>query len=648
MHCCSSSTIRHLVAWLSCLAITTGASLATPQAAVAQPSDQLVKALSYKPRQAAVKFEEIPRDQFGECSIEETTREGEKGFLVTGPNGQPLRWFADTNGDNKLDKWSYYHAGVEVYRELDTNFNGTADQYRWLNTEGLRRGDDKNEDGQIDAWSMISAEEVTAEVVRAAAKRDVAQFRRLLITNDEIAALKLGAQKAELVKQRVRDASEQFESWCAGQNVVTAKSSWTNFGADKPGVVPAGTDGSEKDVVVYENVVALLDDEAVTRQLLVGTLIQVGNTWRLVDLPRAVSEGAVVSDAGVFFSASFSPRGANGSDAAADQGGISKAMERLVTELQEIDSQMQSGTSKPEVLQAQRANVLEKLISASTTPEDRQTWVKQFAETVSAAAQTGEYPGGVARLREFSSKLASVDASEEEMAYVVYRTLEAEYRTEMLNAKADDFEKVQTDYLKNMEAFVRKYPDSEDAAEAMIQMALSAEFSGEVETAKQWYQKAASGFASTLAGRKAAGALKRLGMEGKMFGLKSPTLDGRTFSSEAYLGGPVVYHCWASWCEGCKAEMRALKELQAKYAKTKLRIVGINFDNDPQPATAFLKQNPFPWVHLYDQGGLDSNLAVSYGILTLPLNVVVDGTGKVVKTGVHWTELDGVLEELVK
>ncbi len=111
---------------------------------------------------------------------------------------------------------------------------------------------------------------------------------------------------------------------------------------------------------------------------------------------------------------------------------------------------------------------------------------------------------------------------------------------------------------------------------------------------------------------------------------------------------PVVVDCWASWCEGCKAEMRALNELKSKYAKTKFQVVGINFDNTADVAQQFVRDNRYEWIQLHDQGGLESELAVSYGILTLPFNVVVDKTGKVVKTGVHWTELDGIIEELTK
>lgn len=614
--------------------------------AAADQTEKLTKALSYKPRQADVNYELVPPEAIAECEIDETARPDGKGFWVTGANGQPLRWFADTNGDNRLDRWCYYNAGVEVYRESDTDFNGTADEFRWMSTEGIRWGIDKNEDGTIDSWKMISAEEVTSEVVRAAAARDATKFQRLLISDAEIASLGLGKDKADSLRQHVADAAKQFPDWANGQNVVSSKSKWTNFGADKPGVVPAGTDGSDKDVIVYENVVALLEDAGTAKQLLVGTMIQVGNAWRLVDLPRAVSEGAVVSDASIFFPASFTPRGAAGATTAEEAGGISKAMQKLVTALQDVDAKLQAGGNTA-TLQAMRADVLERLVSSADTPAERTTWIRQFADTVSAAAQTGDYPDGAKRLNDFTSKLAATKPSKDDVAYVVFRALTAEHNLNMQDSNAD-FEALQKTYLDDLQKFVGTYPESADAAEAMIQIALSAEFSGETKTAEQWYAKASKSFGQTTAGKKAAGALERLNLVGQKFGLRSPTLDGRTFSSEAYLGGPVVYHCWATWCEGCKAEMRALNELKSKYAKTKLQVVGINFDSNADLAKAYVRENRYDWIQLHDRGGLESELAVSYGILTLPFNVVVDKTGKVVSTGVHWTELDSVIEDLVK
>lgn len=630
-----------LVAAASCAASTGWAQ---------EPSAELIKALSFAPRQADVNFERVPEAEFKDCAIETVKRDSGTGFWVTGRGGQPLRWFCDSDGDNKLDRWSFYNAGVEVYRETDTDGNRKADEYRWLSTEGMRTGKDADEDGEIDAWDVISAEEVTAEVVRAAASRDSQQFARLLISADELKSLGLGPTKLAKLEQLVDDAEQQFGDWAAGQSVVTRSSKWTNFGADKPGIVPAGTDGSEKDVVVYENVVALLEDAGESRQLLVGTMVRVGNAWRLVGLPRAVTDGALLSDQGMFFSASFSARGSQGA-AEVPTGGISKAMAGLVTDLQEIDEKLLGGTGNMEQLHAARASVLEKLVAESADPEDRTAWIRQFADTVNAAAQAGEFPGGVKRLQDFAGKLTRDGGSDSEVAYVLYRAMEADFRATMNTAEGDEFEQLQASYLTNLKSFARKYPTSTESADAMTQIALSSEFSGNLDDAKQWYGDAAKNFAGTLSGDKAAGALRRLSLEGQRFGIAGTTLDNRKFTSQALLGSPVVYHFWASWCESCKAEMRVLKGLQSKYASSGLKIVGINFDSserDFADRKQFLAENEFQWLQVAEQGGLDGDLAVRYGVLTLPLNIIVDKTGKVTRVGLHSMEIDAAIQTMLK
>ncbi|MBX3423452.1 MAG: redoxin domain-containing protein [Pirellulaceae bacterium] len=611
----------------------------------ANESTELTKALSFKPRQADVNYEKVSADEVGKCKLEKVARDDGKGFWVTGPAGQPLRWFVDTNGDNKPDRWCYFNAGDEVYRESDTNFNGTADEYRWLNTEGMRWGIDSDEDGTIDSWRIISAEEISYEVIQALATGDIKRFQRLLPTEAQIEGLALGSAMTDSLKARVQTARDQFPGWMRQQQLVTATSRWTNFGADKPGIVPAGTAASKQDIVVYENAVALFDNDGEARQLIIGTLIQVDGSWRLASLPRKVGDNATSEDTGVFFNVSYNPRGQNST--AETEMGISKSLEALVVELQGIDDKLNGDVNDKASLHARRADVLDKLIASAQSADDRAIWIEQMADTVSAAAQIGEYPDGTNRLRKFSAKLKENGADASSLAYVEFRRITAEHNLDMQQPGAK-FEELNEAYLASLRGFIEEYPQAEDSAEAILQIALAAEFNGDAKEAARWYDRAAKGYASSDSGKKAAGALRRLNLEGKPFSIAGTTLDGKTFNSNAFRDRPVVYHCWASWCEGCKADMRALKELQAKYAKHKLLIVGVNLDKERAQADQFIKQNPYPWPHIHDPGGLDSSLATSYGILTLPVNIVVDKNGNVVKSGAHWTELDRIIDQLVK
>ena len=217
-----------------------------------------------------------------------------------------LRKFVDTNDDNVVDQWSYYKDGIEVYRDIDSNFNGKADQYRWFHTGGSRWGFDPRETGVIQAWKMISAEEVTAEIVAAIATNDAQRFRRLLLTTNELKSLGLGKSRADGVAQKVGRAAAEFSTMAARQTAITPDTTWLQFSATRPGIVPAGTDQSTKDMRVYENVVAIVESGGKHGQVQIGTLVQVGDAWRVIDMPQPMIDGqADVTANGFFFQASM-------------------------------------------------------------------------------------------------------------------------------------------------------------------------------------------------------------------------------------------------------------------------------------------------------------------------------------------------------
>ncbi|MCA9061346.1 MAG: thioredoxin, partial [Planctomycetaceae bacterium] len=113
----------------------------------------------YRPVHADVDFDTPTGAEVEQCRVEIERGEGYAGYVVFGPTGQPLRRFTDTNGDGKADLYRFYHLGLEVYRDIDSNKNETPDQHRWLNWGGTRWGVDQNEDGRIDGWRVLSAQE---------------------------------------------------------------------------------------------------------------------------------------------------------------------------------------------------------------------------------------------------------------------------------------------------------------------------------------------------------------------------------------------------------------------------------------------------------------------------------------------------------
>ena len=253
-------------------------------------------------------------------------------------------------------------------------------------------------------------------------------------------------------------------------------------------------------------------------------------------------------------------------------------------------------------------------------------------------------------MRQLESQLGNMPKGKELVPYVAYRLLSTDYTLKSVGEKVD-FAKLQVEYMAKLEDFARDYPDSSDAADAMIQIGLNHELAGDESEGEKWYSKVASRFSQTIQGKKAKGAIDRLSLEGRQFRITGKTLDGKQIDTKTMAKSPILVHYWATWCSPCKADMTELRKIQAKYAKQNLQIIGINLDTDARVAAEFLQSGKsFPWPHVQEQGGFESDLAVGLGVLSVPVTILIDGDGKVVKRTSHFSKameiaLDDLLEK---
>ena len=609
-----------------------GARAATPSAA---------EALKLFPVQKGTDYDQPTADDAAKCTITARKLGGKVGWVVEGPSGTILRRFVDTNGDNTVDQWSYFKDGLEVYRDIDSDFNRKADQCRWFNTAGSRWGTDKNEDGVIDAWKAISAEEVTAEVIAALAAKDAARFLRLVLSQAEIESLGLGDEKAKQLAKRLETARADFEKFAGEQKTVDSASKWLQFSAGVPGVVPGGTNDSTQDVRVYENATAVVETAGKTGEVLIGTLVQVGDSWRVIGAPQSAADGGKVA-AGFFF------QPAAGAAARPTSDGPSDASQKLIADLEKIDDAIEKAAKIEEkaALNAQRADLVEKVADGAGSPDDRAMWLRQLADTVSAAVQAGTYPDGAKRLGELYEKLAKNESDKNLAAHVRYRQLFSDYGLSF-QAEKPDYAKIQAKWIEDLEKYVGDYPKGPETAEALLQLAMSQEFAGKEDDAVKWYGQLVADFANSPQAKKAGGARTRLESVGKQIQLQGTSVTGQRVDLGEYMGKVVLVQYWATWCEPAKTDMAALKELTKRYSP-KFAVVGVSLDTRRQELDAYLRENPLPWPQLHEEGGLDSRLANEMGIITVPTMMLIDKDGKVVRRSLDVAEIDKELKKLLQ
>ncbi len=621
-------------------AFTTALGMATSTMAAPPPVEQT---LLFKPVQKGVAIDTPTGDELAQCKVEAEKIGQATGWTVKDGKGYVLRRFLDTNGDNKVDSWCYFQGGLEVYRDIDSNGNGKVDQSRWLNTGGSRWGVDANEDGVIDQWRQISAEEVAEEAVAAFLTKDVPRFRALLATPAELNTLELGPAYTREITELLKTAESRFAENAAKAPAVGALK-WIQFAGHRPGVVPAGTSDLRRDIVVYDNAVAFAESQQGTIQVFLGAMIQVGNAWRLVDAPFVLDENAAESLAGGLF---FRPP-APAVPASPAESAPSEEMQKLLADLESLEKALADAKSLQEQtdLNGKRADLLQALAAAATRPEDRLTWLKQLADTLSATAQGGTFPEGAARLKSLYEEVAKDPAQKSLAAYVRFRQMAAEYGLS-LQAPNADYNKVLTGWIANLEQFLKDFPDAPDAPEAIMQIAVGKEYLGDEEAARQQYQLLATRFPETPEGIRARGALKRLTMEGQVLDFKGKDPQGGTVDIAGYRGKAVVIQYWASWCEPCKAEMAILKDLLSRYG-SQLAVVGVNVDTDAADMAAYLRDAKLPWPQIREEGGMESRPALELGILTVPTTILLDGQGRVVDRSVVATELEAKLKQIIR
>ena len=619
-----------------------------PNSLVAAPA--VVETLNrFKPTKADVDYDQPTAQQAAQSQLKSVREANASGWVVTDANDLVLRKFFDTNGDTKVDRWSYFKAGVEVYRDIDSDYDGKADQFRWLGAAGIRWGVDEDANGTIDYWKVISAQEVSQELIAAMQSGDQLRFARLFANDREIQGLGVSPELQQKLSDGRAQAVQAFAASAAASSLLEKNARWVHFGGTH-GVLPSGSDGRTQDLYVYDNVIAVIEHEKTHRQILVGALLRSGNTWRLVQLPPALSAAGsgtsgnqVAQYEGYFFSSS------NAAPIATNQGGtdeMSAEIQQLLAQLEKIDLQLVSVSSATagQLLNKQRTDVLVQLISKSSSAEEKSNWIRQFADTVSAAVQSGAYPQGIVQLQSLDSQVARAGGADH--AYVQFRLMTARYG-DSLRKSPEQFAAVQEKWLVDLDAFVKKFPASGDAPEAIFQLAIAEEFAGSYDRAIAYYGEIVSKYPQAPIAPKAAGAQRRLNLKDKPLALVAKTLSGQQIDTRRFSGRIVVIHYWASWSDPSTQDMALLKRLASKYGD-KIAVVGVNLDADPNAALQLLQNSGFSWPHLYSSGGMDSSLANQLGIVSVPMIFLVGSDGKVVKTSVHSAELEGLIEKLLK
>jgi tetratricopeptide (TPR) repeat protein len=601
----------------------------------------------------APKFEDVnctvpTPDELKNCSVELIKGKvpNSNGYVLLDANKKLLRRYfnstgrMDKDGRTKVDTWSYYKDGVEVYREFDTSGRGIPNNFRWLNTGGMKWGvgslDPRTGKWTINSWRMISAEEVGFEAFQAVAKNDPARLQALFITEAEMQIVKLPVAKIQAVAAMQRQAPQKFANF-----VQTVKLAGVKFDGVEGATPNYDTTNGDVEIIKFPSrAIRYSIGEKQHGWIHTGEMIQVGMAaWRIVDVPTNTD-----------------PLVAGGAIAPPPPAG-NPQLEKPLNILAELDKNpprsepILSKNKEVETYYRKRIELVHQIIPLDKESE-RESWYKQLFDNMTAQAQNSGDDAAIAMLKQLKDSVAAKMPGSNLAAYGAYREMWTRYAVGMAKIKDDRklIDALQEKWLDDLSDFVKKYSKADDTPDALSQLAIGCEFAGKIEEAKRWYKELFTSFPDHHHAPRARGSLARLNLVGNVLTLSAPLLNDRskTFNITQLKGKVVIVHYWSRGSSNYEDDFTKLKRIMSQVgAKNDVELVSISLDDDAGKAREAVAAAQLPGIHLFqasnNASGFNSPLATQYGIHILPTLFMVGRNGVVTNNAL---QIGDILTEL--
>ncbi|HVJ82208.1 MAG TPA: redoxin family protein, partial [Planctomycetia bacterium] len=395
--------------------------------------------------------------------------------------------------------------------------------------------------------------------------------------------------------------------------------------------------------VLYHNGTIVTEAAGQALWLRAAEVVKVGDVWKLTGVPVIVDEKKPVETVGVLVPA-ISSQSAPTDIAGDSPVEASEEIQTLVAQLQKHDEAMPKDADAKTMVNYHRArhDLCAQIGKASKKLPNREHWYRQAADSIDAAVQTKAYPEGVEALEQYSEAFGKTSWGKKLSAYFKYRAINASFA---LRVDKEEHAKAQEKYVAELTEFVKAHPDSDDAADALWQLGNGMEFANKDGEALAHYKRLAKDHPKSQFAKKAEGAVRRIEAVGQQARWVGTGAGGYDLDTAQLRGKVVLVHYWATWCEPCKQEMGKIAALREKFGSKGLEVVGICLDSNVEGATAFIKQARLEWPQLLEKGALDGELAVQYGVISLPTMMLVDEDGRVLHRNLQANTLDVEVEK---
>jgi len=138
-----------------------------------------------------------------------------------------------------------------------------------------------------------------------------------------------------------------------------------------------------------------------------------------------------------------------------------------------------------------------------------------------------------------------------------------------------------------------------------------------------------------------------ISINAKAISFTQKDITGKDVSLNQFTGKYLLLDFWASWCGPCRAEIPKMKKVYDKYKDKGFEIVAISLDTNKDKWEKSINEEKISaWCHLSDLQGGANEVAIKYGIRTIPSNFLLDKNGYIIAKNLSGDKLLENLSEI--
>ncbi len=136
-----------------------------------------------------------------------------------------------------------------------------------------------------------------------------------------------------------------------------------------------------------------------------------------------------------------------------------------------------------------------------------------------------------------------------------------------------------------------------------------------------------------------------IGVEAPEFTQKDP--EGNRVTLSSFKGKVVLLNFWASWSSTSRVENQELKQLVKSYSAKDLVIINVSLDERKEQWQQALSEDRMVGYNVSDLKFMRNEIAELYNIVSIPQNVLIDASGKIIARNLKGSQLSEKLAGIV-